>query len=184
MPRKDRTLRLEDCRKRWTRRVKQGLCLDCDAPHLPKRRRCAEHLRVLVNKVVARQKERRDVGLCIQCGVNPLETLNHCHDCRVTTNGHKSASRQRAINAVLDHYGRECACCGEAMPEFLTIDHKGNDGKQHREYGDVYRILYRDFQRTGKWKEDCETSCYNCNSGRWRNGGICPHQEQSCKKVA
>ena len=29
---------------------------------------------------------------------------------------------------VFDHYGWVCACCGEAEPLFLTIDHVNNDG--------------------------------------------------------
>jgi hypothetical protein len=33
---------------------------------------------------------------------------------------------------VLEAYGRCCACCGESMPEFLTVDHIHNDGKEHR----------------------------------------------------
>jgi hypothetical protein len=33
-------------------------------------------------------------------------------------------------NAVLDHYGRSCACCGAT--ENLTIDHVNGGGKAHR----------------------------------------------------
>jgi len=37
---------------------------------------------------------------------------------------------ERAREAVLDHYGRECACCGAT--ELLTIDHMNGDGANHR----------------------------------------------------
>ena len=36
-------------------------------------------------------------------------------------------------NEVFQAYGGyQCACCGETEPMFLTIDHVGNDGADHR----------------------------------------------------
>jgi hypothetical protein len=42
----------------------------------------------------------------------------------------QSKRRSRQREAVFDHYGRVCACCGTA--ENLTIDHPDGDGADHR----------------------------------------------------
>ena len=34
--------------------------------------------------------------------------------------------------AIMAYGGYECACCGEAEPLYLSIDHVNNDGAQHR----------------------------------------------------
>ena len=82
---------------------------------------------------------------------------------------------------VFDHYGRSCACCGEAIPILLTIDHINNDGAEHRRQlsgsrtGKVGAWFY-------KWLVDnglppgYQTLCWNCNMGKHLNGGVCPHQ--------
>lgn len=44
----------------------------------------------------------------------------------------KQARRRRLRAEVIAAYGGRCACCGEATPEFLSIDHVNNDGAQHR----------------------------------------------------
>lgn len=48
--------------------------------------------------------------------------------------GHKR-SRDAVKLAALKHYGGDppaCACCGETLLEFLTIDHIGGGGGAHR----------------------------------------------------
>lgn len=75
---------------------------------------------------------------------------------------------------VFDHYGNECACCGESEPIFLSIDHVNNDGAEHRKEIGVGHILFRwiidnDFPKT------LQLLCCNCNLGKHRNGGVCPH---------
>lgn len=81
------------------------------------------------------------------------------------------------------HYGRRrkiaCVCCGESNPLVLTLDHKKGGGCAHRR-----RISGNRKYPCGKqfylwlkqrhWPRGFQTMCYNCNCGRWRNGGICP----------
>jgi hypothetical protein len=76
--------------------------------------------------------------------------------------------------------GARCACCGETTIEFLTIDHVNGDGAKHRRrlkesggYGGL--SLYRSIKRAG-FPPDFQVLCYNCNVGRHRNGGVCPHR--------
>lgn len=33
---------------------------------------------------------------------------------------------------IYSHYGRECKCCGETEPIFLTLDHINDDGSAQR----------------------------------------------------
>ena len=61
---------------------------------------------------------------------------------------------------------------------FLTFDHPGNDGKAERKngVGQTYVMLAR--LRKQGWPAGALVAlCWNCNCGRHRNGGLCPHDE-------
>ncbi len=78
--------------------------------------------------------------------------------------------------AAFDAYGgRRCACCGESNLGFLTIDHVHNDGAKHRVAG-KYRSIYPLLKKLG-FPRGYRVMCYNCNCGRARNGGVCPHKK-------
>lgn len=78
---------------------------------------------------------------------------------------------------VFDHYGRKCVCCGESEPVFLTIDHiDGGGGKQRKANNwsgghNIYRWLIKH-----NFPQGFRTLCMNCNWGRGKNGGVCPHE--------
>ena len=84
---------------------------------------------------------------------------------------------------VMTHYGNgklACVCCGEDHIAFLTIDHV--NGRQEHEKGSISnrskysgRALWSYLKRNG-YPEGYETTCWNCNSGKQINGGICPHK--------
>lgn len=88
----------------------------------------------------------------------------------------QQAQHARWREAVFEHYGKSCTCCGETESVFLTIDHVNQDGAKHRR-GDVdaKSRFYRWLMKNG-YPDGFQTLCYNCNCGRYRNGGICPHQ--------
>jgi len=90
---------------------------------------------------------------------------------------------EKLKRSILVHYGDnppQCACCGETEIKFLTIDHINNDGAKHRK---IFRLnrggksLYCWIKRNG-FPEGFQVLCYNCNCGRYRNKGICPHKEK------
>lgn len=90
------------------------------------------------------------------------------------------AWRENARLKVYDRYGgRKCSCCGETRLAFLTLDHINNDGHKYRKKG-----MDRSGGSTYLWAmrnnypPSLRVLCYNCNSGRHRNGGICPHKEE------
>ena len=96
----------------------------------------------------------------------------------------QGAKRQAKYRAnvrkkLMDAYGRVCVCCGEDNELFLTIDHVNNNGAEHRRgktgFNTSNEGIYLEMIESldsGKY----QTLCYNCNCGRQRNKGICPHE--------
>lgn len=78
---------------------------------------------------------------------------------------------------ILDHYGWICRCCGEREPMFLTLDHSAGGGNIDRsEIRKEKHDWYKQVIDLG-FPDDLQILCYNCNLGKSRNGGICPHNE-------
>ena len=80
--------------------------------------------------------------------------------------------------AALEYYGNgklECICCGETNTRFLTLDHINNNGKQHRKQIGNGNLLA--WIKRNNFPKGFQTLCFNCNSGRALNKGICPHKE-------
>lgn len=76
---------------------------------------------------------------------------------------------------VFNHYGNICACCSEAEPRFLSIDHKNNDGhKERKGRGGSSDQIIRNIIRAN-FPDTYQILCFNCNLGKARNNGICPH---------
>jgi hypothetical protein len=80
---------------------------------------------------------------------------------------------------VIDNLGGKCACCGETMREFLTVDHVNGDGSEHRKAlsGNSRSSsiqIYREIRRLGYPRDRFRVLCFNCNCaiGCW---GYCPH---------
>lgn len=85
---------------------------------------------------------------------------------------------QRMRELVYHQYGNRCSCCGEDNPLFLTLDHVNNDGHKVRKVHGMSGALYRWVIRNG-FPDVLQLLCYNCNMGKARNKGICPHQARS-----
>lgn len=113
-----------------------------------------------------------------------------CSNCRI--NDAKSSMMFRSKNSsysrnymktivieALNHYGGQiCNCCGEKNTYFLSIDHINNNGADHRrEIGCVTgKNLARWLKKIG-WPSGYQIMCFNCNCGRAKNKGVCPHNE-------
>lgn len=92
----------------------------------------------------------------------------------------KTIKDQRKLrDLVFEAYGGyKCACCGETEPLFLSIDHIYNDGNEMRKDGTHRRggtAFYRWIKMTN-YPPGFQVLCMNCNTGKHRNGGVCPHQ--------
>ena len=90
-------------------------------------------------------------------------------------------SYQKLRAQLFAGYGDACACCGETTPSFLELDHVNGGGAKHYHATGPIR-LYRDVILAG-FPPIYRLLCANCNRGRQRNGGICPHREQLSEAV-
>lgn len=92
------------------------------------------------------------------------------------------ASVQRRFEALrsaaLNAYGNECACCGEKEEAFLTVDHVGGWGAEHRATigtgaGNIYQWL-----KKSNYPQDgtIQLLCWNCNCALGIRG-YCPHRK-------
>lgn len=170
------------------------LCKTCntDKPQEefePKRRVCKKcRYRSHVETRQKRFQKRRDLGTCYYCGTGePSNGTGLCESCYqrfsygVTKTKYEYADYYKKYHdklkqQIFDHYGWTCVCCGETILRFLTIDHMNNNGKQHRKEVGGGNYLYR-WLINNKFPEGFQILCFNCNSGRAANGGICPHKQ-------
>ncbi len=80
------------------------------------------------------------------------------------------------------HYGNgkiSCACCGETEIKFLTLDHSNGGGNKHRvSLGMGKRGGQEMYFWTikNKFPPIFQILCMNCNGGKERNNGVCPHK--------
>jgi len=84
--------------------------------------------------------------------------------------------REKLKVIVYDAYGGAiCACCGETNMGFLSIDHINGITLTERalqmKSGSIYMWL-----KKHDYPEGYQILCFNCNLGRARNKGICPHK--------
>lgn len=156
--------------ERRARMRAEGKCT-CGRPRKEGYKRCALCISTEQKRSKKRGALRRDEGVCQLCG-KASEGKAKCESCRMV--GINWLRRLKA--EVIGAYGGCCSCCGEKNPAFLTIDHMNNDGSEHRRTIKTSRI-YSWLKKRGYPKEGFQVLCFNCNCGRYVNGGICPHQE-------
>lgn len=90
-------------------------------------------------------------------------------------------NQQRTKAEVFAAYGGfVCNCCGETEPMFLSIDHVHNDGAAMRKaklYSGNGTGFYL-WLRKNKFPSGFQVLCMNCQIGKHKNGGVCPHQSK------
>ena len=94
-----------------------------------------------------------------------------------TTEGRKRLRARRRAE-LLAAYGAHCQCCGETVPQFLTLDHVNGRPPHHRKKGGSYKgvdHIIPELRRQG-WPSTYRLLCWNCNCGRQLNNGVCPHK--------
>lgn len=95
--------------------------------------------------------------------------------CRENMCRYHQERRRKYRKLVFDHYGWKCACCGESLDMFLTIDHINNDGVKFREKTPVNGAHFYYWIVQNNYPTDLQTLCWNCNCAKRINGGVCPH---------
>lgn len=130
------------------------------------------------NSIKEKRVEWIAKGLCSRCGKNtPVRTRKTCAKCL----NRKKIKIQELKDVIYKAYGGAvCNCCGEDIRVFLTLDHIDNNGAKHRkELGKATatgRGLYLWIIRE-KFPPIFQVLCYNCNCGKSRNNGVCPHKQ-------
>ena len=76
-------------------------------------------------------------------------------------------------DAVFDHYGKICSCCGEDDYKALTIDHINNDGKEHRDNVGKGKSIHVWLVKNN-FPAGFQPLCWNCNLTKYFNGGKVP----------
>ena len=90
------------------------------------------------------------------------------------------AMRERLRKEMFLAYGVKCSCCGEKELMFLELDHINNDGSSDRKSGRGSGVkLLLKLKKEGWPKDQFQILCSNCNKGKRRNGGICPHKTKN-----
>jgi len=114
-----------------------------------------------------------------QCDRERRTLCSTCAQKRVTVGKAYSARLKRA---TFEAYGGcQCACCGEATFEFLSIDHIDNSGALHRKElrhgngtsGGGGMRTYLWLKRNG-YPPGFRVLCRNCNAA-YGESGCCPH---------
>lgn len=105
-----------------------------------------------------------------------MEEFRKIH--RETINRRAKEYRARLKERVFQHYGGYvCVCCGITEKRFLTIDHIIKSGKSPSERKTLYSWI-----KQKNFPVGFRVLCFNCNLGRDKNKGICPHTESLKEK--
>lgn len=174
----------QKCRDGWNatqRRLRTkaraaGRCVACKCAPASQGLFC-EPCRQSANARTAEFVQRRvDARVCRRCGEVPDGLMKQCLRCRTLS----AENRSRIKVEVINRYGGFCACCGETMIGFLTIDHINNDGKERRAEEGIGSAIYVKL-RNRPLDPTLRVLCMNCNAGRYWNGGICPHEVEAAQ---
>ena len=158
------------------RRRKAKICVKCSSPDTDGRSRCERCIKTAYKHM----KQRRKRGLCFDCSKPPALGKSRCERCHKRGVERGNRLNRETYKELIQKLGGLCACCGERNTAFLTIDHIHNDGyKLGPGRSSFYRKLVIRARKTGDWPKDLQVLCMNCNFGKHRNGGICPHKS-SC----
>ena len=74
----------------------------------------------------------------------------------------KSSKAWKYKLIALQAYGAACVCCGETEPAFLTFDHIGGGGEQHRKADPLARKNIALWLIKHSFPEGFRLLCYNC----------------------
>jgi len=119
---------------------------------------------------------------CVNCGATEREAntlkCSACND--IARRASLIYARKLRTEAFAAYGGAKCACCGETEIMFLSIDHIDGNGSEHRRQiaeGHNSNNFYLWLRKHG-YPAGFQVLCQNCNVGKWRNSGICPHQQR------
>lgn len=112
-------------------------------------------------RIGRKARDRCVCGRALDTGVG-----YYCSACVERKKKNDAAFRKRLKVAAINAYGGACAYCGEDRLVFLSIDHKFNDGAEHRKATGDGKILQ--WLRKNSYPKDIglQVACYNCNMAK------------------
>lgn len=127
-----------------------------------------------------REKIKRAKGVCVQCTKPAAPGMMLCEEHHNKNAIRTKANVREKRKLVLEKYGGTCVCCGESVYEFLTLDHKNNDGAKHREElkkagKPRHASSMVDFAAANNFPDFLQILCWNCNCAKGFHGE-CPHE--------
>jgi len=135
------------------------------------RQRNAEAIRARKRELYAQDKEKHPARASQYRKENRVKVV-------AANRAWLTAYRARLRAEMIAAYGGKCACCNEAQPKFLQLDHVFNDGAKDRVVNKTATKLWARLKKKGWPKDRYQLLCANCNFGKLLNGGTCPHQSQ------
>lgn len=130
-----------------------------------------------------------DIKICTRCNLqkvfsafpkNKRSKDGRLASCRECTNKLSRNFDLKQKIRIFTHYCKGnicCECCGEKTLEFLTIDHKNNDGSVFRKNDKSHYQIYRWIVKN-KYPDFFRVLCINCNFAIGIYG-YCPHVKGS-----
>ena len=100
--------------------------------------------------------------------------LKHGEKMLAKSKGRYAQASKALYDQFFQIYGDKCACCGESNRQFLTLDHINNNGVAERKAINWFGCMRKAIRESDKTQY--QVLCYNCNYGKRRNKGICPHK--------
>jgi len=179
-------------KKRYDHRSTNKFCINCGEKAIDNLTLCSTCQEKINKKNKNKYYDRLNNNLCVVCGKKEIISgnSNRCEECKLkrnkwyqgsTTQQKDFVRRQERVDIVLNHYGNICRCCGENKKEFLTIDHINNDGGSHRKKINKAGSTFYKWLIDNNFPQDYQTLCMNCQFGKLKNNGICPHQQSNNK---
>ncbi len=114
--------------------------------------------------------------LCWNCNYKKEHLLKKS---KLTTKKSQYAKiyNDKLISEVFNAYGgMKCTCCQNTDLIVLTIDHINGNGKKEKQLLNCLNSSkFYCWLRMNGFPSGYRPLCRNCNSGRYINGGICPH---------
>ena len=150
------------------KRKSKGLCYTCGEQRVLRSSRCNS----CRTKRLQVYQSKKSAGICIIQGCTS-KSRNNRTTCEVCSKKISDEGR-RIKQTVLNYYGQKCNCeceCKVTKFEWLTIDHKNNDGATQRKEGKSDKGVkgYRKIIRSG-FPDDLQILCWNCNCAKGMYG--------------
>jgi hypothetical protein len=172
--------RTQYLRDRYERSRREGRCVSCGRPNdMPNGVTCS----TCRAKYTARYNARGAAGLCAACEQAAQPGRKFCAPCQERDSARQRDRGRRVRQEALEHYGNNCACCGETRTEFLAIDHIEGGGNEHRRKLNTKggTSFYHKLRKLG-WPGGLRVLCHNCNASLGHYG-YCPHQDRASASV-